>query len=372
MTNELVRIGELIRNRRVIVCCGAGGVGKTTTAAALSLAAARAGRRVLVLTIDPSKRLAETLGVSRNPPTPVAVPPDRQIAAGIHAPASLDAWMLDPKLVADESVRRLTKTPEDAERVLSNRIYQQVSSMVAGMHEYTAMEALHRLVNEGRYDLVVLDTPPSRHALDFLEAPRRLSGLVDSSALQAFLPKRDSLMARAASKVIEKILGAVFGEEFAHELVAFMMTFSGIFSALNVDVNAMRTFLSGPDVAFLLVTSPAPATLAEAHFFQDKTKELGLPFRGFVLNRSRARNTSKRWPDETSLEDLPAEARAALPRLQVMAQGELDAAKRDLALLTELEQRAGTSATAIAVPELPEGADDMLTLLTIADALAAS
>ena len=278
MSNEPVRIGELIRNRKVIVCCGAGGVGKTTTAAALALAAARAGRRVLVLTIDPSRRLAETLGVSRNPPTPVAVPADRQAAAGIHAPASLDAWMLDPKLVADESVRRLTKTPEDAERVLSNRIYQQVSSMVAGMHEYTAMEALHRLVTEGRYDLVVLDTPPSRHALDFLEAPRRLSGLVDSSALQAFLPRRDSLVARAASRVIEKILGAVFGDEFAQELVSFMITFSGIFSALNVDVNDMRTFLSGPEVAFLLVTSPAPETLAEAHFFQDKTRELGLPF----------------------------------------------------------------------------------------------
>ena len=372
MTNELVRIGELVRKRKVIVCCGAGGVGKTTTAAALSLAGARAGRRVLVLTIDPSRRLAETLGVSRNPPTPVAVPADRQIAAGIHAPASLDAWMLDPKLVADESVRRLTKTPEDAERVLSNRIYQQVSSMVAGMHEYTAMEALYRLVHEGHYDLVVLDTPPSRHALDFLEAPRRLSGLVDSTALQAFLPRRDSLVGRAASRVIEKILGAVFGDEFAHELVGFMMTFSGIFSALNVDVNAMRKFLSGPDVAFLLVTSPAPATLAEAHFFQDKTKELGLPFRGFVLNRSRARNTSKRWPDESALEDLAPVAKAALPRLQAMAQGELEAAKRDLALLTELEQRAGSTATAIAVPELPEGADDMLTLLTIADALAAS
>jgi|APLak6261666879_1056058.scaffolds.fasta_scaffold01126_2 anion-transporting ArsA/GET3 family ATPase len=372
MSHEPVRIGELIRNRKVIVCCGAGGVGKTTTAAALSLAAARAGRRVLVLTIDPSRRLAETLGVARNPPTPVAVPADRQIAAGIHAPASLDAWMLDPKLVADESVRRLTKSPEDAERVLGNRIYQQVSSMVAGMHEYTAMEALHRLVNEGRYDLVVLDTPPSRHALDFLEAPRRLSGLVDSTALQAFLPRRDSLVARAASKVIEKILGAVFGDEFAEELVSFMMTFSGIFSALNVDVNAMRTFLSGPDVAFLLVTSPAPETLAEAHFFQDKTRELGLPFRGFVLNRSRARNTSKRWPDEAALDEPSPDARAALPKLQAMANVELAAAKRDLSLLTELEQRAGSNATAIAVPELPEGADDMLTLLTIADALAAS
>lgn len=372
MTHEPVRIGEILRNRRVIVCCGAGGVGKTTTAAALSLAAARAGRRVLVLTIDPSRRLAETLGVSRNPPTPVAVPADRQAAAGIHAPASLDAWMLDPKLVADESVRRLTKTPEDAERILGNRIYQQVSAMVAGMHEYTAMEALYRLVHEGQYDLVVLDTPPSRHALDFLDAPRRLAGLVDSSALQAFLPRKESLVTRAASKVIEKILSAVFGEEFASELVAFMMTFSGIFAALNVDVNAMRKFLSGPDVAFLLVTSPAASTLAEAHFFQDKTRDLGLPFRGFVLNRSRARNTSKRWPDEEALSELVPLAQRALPKLQALAHAELEAARRDLSLLTELEQRAGNQATAIAVPELPEGADDMVTLLTIADALAAS
>lgn len=372
MTASTVRIGELLRTKKVLVCCGAGGVGKTTTAAALSLAAARAGRKVLVLTIDPSRRLAETLGVSRNPPTPVPVPPDRQVAAGIHAPAALDAWMLDPKLVADESVRRLVKDPADAERVLSNRIYQQVSAMVAGMHEYTAMEALHRLVSEGRYDLVVLDTPPSRHALDFLDAPRRLSGLVDTSAIQAFLPKKDSLVARAASRVIEKILGAIFGEEFAGELVAFMSTFSGIFASLNVDVNTMRNFLSGPDVAFLLVSSPAPATLAEAHFFQDKSKQLGLPFRGFVLNRSRARNVSKRWPDEGALDGLTPLAKGALPKLQAMAHAELEAAKKDLQLLTELEQRAGTEATAMAVPELPEGADDMLTLLTIADALAAA
>jgi hypothetical protein len=151
-----------------------------------------------------------------------------------------------------------------------------------------------------------------------------------------------------------------------------MMTFSGIFAALNVDVNDMRTFLSGDDVAFLLVTSPAAATLAEAHFFQDKTKELGLPFRGFVLNRSRARNTSKPWPDENTLDEVSPEGKAALPRLQSMAHAELEAAKRDLALLTELEQRAGKTATAIAVPELPEGADDMVTLLTVADALAAS
>jgi len=355
---EVTRVGDLLRQKRIIVCCGAGGVGKTTTAAALSLAAARAGRRVLVLTIDPSRRLAETLGVSRNPPEPVAVPKERQAMAGITAPATLEAWMLDHKLVADSAVRRLTKTPEEAEKVLNNRVYQQISTMVAGMHEYTAMEALHRLVNAGRYDLVVLDTPPSRHALDFLEAPRRLSRLIDTRAISAFLPKSDSLVARAASKVIERILGSVFGEDF---------------QSLNVDVNTMRTFLSGPDVAFLLVSSPAPTTLAEAHFFQDKTRELGLPFRGFVLNRSRALNVKKPFPDLTMLGAPDAlGARPGMEKLQAMAKTELEWANRDLALLRDLETRAGENATAIALPELPQGADDMGTLISVADVLASS
>ncbi len=369
------RVGDLLREKRIIVCCGAGGVGKTTTAAAVSLAAARAGRRVLVLTIDPSRRLAETLGVSRNPPEPVAVPAERQALAGIKAPATLEAWMLDHKLVADGAVRRLTKSPEEAERVLGNRVYQQISTMVAGMHEYTAMEALHRLVLEGRYDLVVLDTPPSRHALDFLEAPRRLSRLIDTRAISAFLPKSDSMVARAASKVIERILSAVFGEEFASEFVAFVGMFSGIFQSLNVDVNTMRKFLSGPDVAFLLVSSPAPTTLAEAHFFQDKTRELGLPFRGFVLNRSRALNVKKAFPDATMLEEgslRGAAAHEAVLKLQAMAKTELEWANRDLSLLRDLETRAGENATAIALPEMPQGADDMGTLITVADVLAAS
>jgi len=372
---DVTRVGDLLRQKRIIVCCGAGGVGKTTTAAALSLAAARAGRRVLVLTIDPSKRLAETLGVSRNPPEPVAVPKERQALAGISAPATLDAWMLDHKLVADSAVRRLVKSPEEAERVLGNRLYQQISSMVAGMHEYTAMEALHRLVIAGHYDLVVLDTPPSRHALDFLEAPRRLSRLIDTRAISAFMPRSDSLVARAASKVIERVLGAVFGDEFASEFVAFVAMFAGIFQALSVDVNTMRAFLSGPDVAFLLVSSPAPTTLAEAHFFQDKTRELGLPFRGFVLNRSRALNVQKPLPD-LSMVDGSAGATVALRRgmekLQAMAKLELEWADRDLALLRDLETRAGENATAIALPELAQGADDMGTLLTVANVLAAS
>jgi anion-transporting ArsA/GET3 family ATPase len=369
-----IKVGDLLREKRIIVCCGAGGVGKTTTAAALSLAAARAGRKVLVLTIDPSKRLAQTLGVMRNPPEPVPLPTDRQELAGIKEPASLHAWMLDHKLVADSSVRRLTKTPEEAERVLSNRIYQQISTMVAGMHEYTAMEALHRLVSEGKYDLVVLDTPPSRHALEFLDAPRRLSRLVDSRAISAFLPTSDGFVARSASKLIQRILGAVFGDEFASEFVTFLSLFTGIFQALNVDVNTMREFLSGPDVAFLLVSSPAPTTLAEAHFFQDKARELGLPFRGFVLNRSRALDVKKRMPDGelTRGGALSGPLESALKKLEAAAKLELTLAGHDVALLRDLETRAGEQATAIALPELSEGADDMATLIEVADVLAAS
>lgn len=360
------RIGDLLRERRIIVCCGAGGVGKTTTAAALSLAAARAGRRVLVLTIDPSRRLAETLGVSRNPPEPVPMPAERQAAANIHAPALLEAWMLDAKLVADNTIRRLTRSPEEAEKVIANRIYQQVSSMLAGMQEYTAMEALYRLSRSDKYDLIVLDTPPSRHVLDFLDAPRRLSRLVDTKAMAAFLPKADSIVTRAASKVIQAILRGVFGEEFATEFVAFVGTFAGILSAANLDVNEMRKVLSSADVAFLLVTSPQPATLTEAHFFQEKTRELALPFRGFVLNRSRALNQSKALPDSAMF------AGTAIDKLQALARVELELAGRDVALLHDLQTRAGSEATAIALPELVEGADDMTTLIAIADVLARS
>jgi len=361
---------SLVRNQRIIVCCGAGGVGKTTTAAALALAGARLGRRVLVLTIDPSRRLAETLGVARNPPKPVRLPEDRLSQAEIVPPATLEAWMLDPKLVSDEAVRRLVKSPAEAERVLENRIYQHVTAMVAGMHEYTAMEALHRFVDEGRYDLVILDTPPSRHALDFLEAPGRLSKFLDGKIFQLFLPKEGGLLRRAASSLVNRVLKGVFGEEFAGDLTVFFSTFSGIFGSLNRDVTSMRAFLSQPDVAFLLVTSPAPAALMEALFFEKKTRELGLPFKGFVLNRSRAAHDGKVEPSDALLPaNASPAAKSALRKLAVMAKDEQEHAEHDRKLLFDLAQRAGTSAVAVALPTLPTGADDMGTLLTVANVL---
>lgn len=366
-------VGEILGQKRVVVCCGAGGVGKTTTSAALALLAARAGRRVLVLTIDPSRRLAETLGVSQNPAAPVPLSAERLAAAGIVAPGSLDAWLLAPKQVADVAVRRLTRDPQEAERFLGNRIYQQVSLMVAGMHEYTAMEALHRLLAEGHYDLVVLDTPPSRNALDFLDAPGRLSRLLDGKVFRALLPRQGGLFSRAASRVVHRVLSAAFGVEFAEELVGFMSAFSGLFGVFTADVSAMRAFLGGPHSAFLMVCAPTDASVVEAHFFQDRALELGLPFRGFVLNRCRGVGPEKLFPSDTLLppEASPA-AVSGFAKLRVLAREELGAAECDRRLLEQLSQRAGHGRFAVAVPGMPQGADDMGTLIAVARALAAA
>ncbi|MDR0966310.1 MAG: AAA family ATPase [Myxococcales bacterium] len=364
-------VGQLIQNQRIIVCCGAGGVGKTTTSAALALAGARAKRRVLVLTIDPSKRLAETLGVSQNPPAPVPLSEERLAAARIRPPGHLDAWLLSPQQVADAAVNRLSSSPEERARFLQNRIYQQVSQMLAGMHEYTAMEALHRLLAEGRYDLVILDTPPSRNALDFLEAPGRLASLLDQRIFRALLPKKGGLLSRAASKIAQKGLSAALGEQFAEEFIAFMATFSSIFHFLNQDLKEMRAFLSGPDAAFLLVTSPARASLEEGFYFQSRAQELRLPFKGFILNRSSIRADDAEAEDAARLARLTMtpELESGLKKLDALAQAERAQARRDVEVLQELRRRAGDRGFALSVPDFAHEGSDMELLIASAQAL---
>jgi anion-transporting ArsA/GET3 family ATPase len=271
-------IAELIADKRIIVCCGAGGVGKTTTSTGLALAAAREGRRVLALTVDPSKRLAETLGVARNLREPVSLPDERLKAAGIEAPGALETWMLDPQLVSDRLVRRLS-TREEAERLTSNRIYKQLSRMVAGMQEYMAMEALHEFMEQGRYDLIVLDTPPSRNALDFLEGPSRLGSFLDGRIFQLFMPgERKGFIRRAASNLMTRVGSAVFGEESYRDLQDFFGSFGSILGVMNRNAAAMVKRLSNPDeVAFLMVASPAPESITDAFHFRQRAMELHLP-----------------------------------------------------------------------------------------------
>jgi anion-transporting ArsA/GET3 family ATPase len=371
----MTRIEKLVREKQVIICCGAGGVGKTTTAASIALLGARLGKRVLVLTIDPSLRLAQALGVERNPRHPVAVSAELQAAAGVAGTGSLHAWMLDPKAVADDAIHAIVKDRELASKYLENRIYRQFTRMVTGMHEYTAMKAVHGFVRDNRYDLVVLDTPPSRHALDFLEAPGRVAQFLDGRILKLFMPVEQGFIfktgRKAASKLVSKAISTAFGNDLAGEMTTFVSAFSGIFGSLNQDLAEIRKFLAQKSCAFLLVTSPSRAALTEAFFFHDKTVEMGLPFEGFVLNRSHAQGGEKLYPSPDAL-GLGAEnqlATSALAKLHDLARQEQVKIERDRQLLAELGQRAGASAFAVALPGVIAGDQETSILLTLVEGM---
>jgi anion-transporting ArsA/GET3 family ATPase len=354
-------VDPLVREKKVIVCCGAGGVGKTTTAAAIGVASAVHGRRVLVLTIDPARRLAEAMGIPEAARAPSPVPRSKLDQLGVPIHGELYAWMLSPEVVFESMVRRLASDEARVQEILGNRLYQHLSKIVAGMQEYTAAEALYTLSTEGKYDLVVLDTPPSRNALEFLEAPRKLSMFLDERVIGVFLPKKGAFM-RAASDLIERVFSRAFGEGFYKDLQGFLGAFSGMFGGMRAHAEAVRKLLSSDDAAFLLVTSPEPAALAEASFFQAKIKELGLPFAGYVLNRSWAYTRGFLGPETIQLAPGAGEMeRVALKKLGQLADAERWRAQRDRDLLARLRMET-ESGSAIATPHLGGAVEDLVGL----------
>ena len=352
-------LASLVAEKRVLVVCGAGGVGKTTVAAALALAGARQGRRVLVLTIDPSKRLAETLGVSRDLPEPLDLDISIQIRAGIRAPGCLSAWLINPGAVAQRVVEDIKEDAGTVMGLLQNRVFRNISQMVAGMQEYTAMESLHQLLGSGRWDMIVLDTPPSRNALNFLEAPERLRRFLDSRILKVFLVRKEGLFRSATSKLVWKVLGAVFGDDFFKELRTFIRGFGPLMDVLSGNAQKMRKRLEDPDVAFLLVTSPAPQALEDAFDFHRRIRQMGLPFGGFILNRSRL-DMGLPFPDSSILPRDPTEEQtSALRKLISLAEEEKLQSDADRETLEELHQMSGVETRTMAVPELPGGVSNM-------------
>lgn len=362
-------LDRLIREKRVLVLCGAGGVGKTTTSAALALAAAQAGRRVLVLTIDPARRLAEALGIPAHSPHPTPVPRERLEASGITGPGSLDAWMLDPRVVFERMVQRLA-SPERARAIVESRLFRHLSDLAAGMHEYTAAEAVHELAAEDRWDLVVLDTPPSRHALDFLDAPGRLARFLEDGVVQLFIPREGRGLLERAGRIVSGVFSRVFGESFVEELQTFIGAFSGMFGAIRSHSEELRALLSSRDAAFLLVTSTEEEALTEALYFRDRIAQRGLPFSGFVLNRSFARLDGLADPAEVEIPaDAPPDTRAALAKLRALAERERERAHADGRLLDRLRSLAGQDRLAVAAPHLGEAIDDLPGLLRLARGL---
>ncbi len=280
-------VAGLLEGREVVVCAGPGGVGKTTSAAAIALGMAARGLKVAVLTIDPAKRLADSLGLPRVAGEERRVAPERLAAAGIEVSGELWASMLDAKGTFDQLVEEYAPDARAREAVLGNRIYQQLSSAVAGSQEYMAMERLHELHAEGRYDMLVLDTPPSRNALDFLDAPERLSRFIDSHSLQLFLaPNRRGLrlLGRSGMRAFS-VLRRVTGVDVLEDLAEFFRSIGGMTEGMRRRAGEVGELLSSSRTSFVIVTSPQREAIDEAIFFRRRLRESELPFGAAIVNR---------------------------------------------------------------------------------------
>jgi anion-transporting ArsA/GET3 family ATPase len=287
MTNPRLDLDRTLADpdTRIIVCCGSGGVGKTTTAAALALRAAEAGREVVVLTIDPARRLAQSMGLTQLDNTP------RRVAGvDVAKGGQLDAMMLDMKRTFDEVV--LThSSPERAQTILDNPFYQSLSSSFAGTQEYMAMEKLGQLRAENRWDLIVVDTPPSRSALDFLDAPKRLGSFLDGRFIRLLMGG-----ARSGSRAYIKVLGAGFGAvtgmltkilgaQVLRDIQTFVAALDTMFGGFRERADATYRLLQAPGTAFVVVAAPERDALREASYFVERLGEEKMPLAGLVLNR---------------------------------------------------------------------------------------
>jgi len=270
---------QLVDERRILVCCGSGGVGKTTTAAVLALEAARSGRRAVVVTIDPAKRLADALGLEGLTGTPSKIEGDW--------PGELWALMLDTKSTFDSLVAANAATPEQGQRILENRFYRNISGALSGTQEYMAMEKLYELHQRQDFDLVVVDTPPTRNALDFIDAPRRLSRFLDHRLFRMITAPGRGL-ARAVNVAAQTFLRAVakvVGAEVIDDAVAFFQAFEGMEEGFKQRADAVLQLLSDDDTAFVLVASPRRDTIDEARFFAEKLAEADITVRALIVNR---------------------------------------------------------------------------------------
>jgi anion-transporting ArsA/GET3 family ATPase len=285
-------LADILASKRILVCVGSGGVGKTTTAAALALEAALSGRRTLVLTIDPAKRLANSLGLDKLGHEVQAVPDERLDQAGPRRRpgGSLHAMMLDQKQAFDEVVARHASDPEAVKRILANPVYAQISGSLAGSQEYAAMAKLHDLEARGRFDLIVVDTPPTAHALDFLDAPQKLTMAIDSPAIEWFRKLREggsggwSLVGKTGAFVLKR-LSQFVGSRFLDDLAVFFTEFNDILGGFRQRAEETFALLRQDRVGFVLVASPEPMSMREALFFHERLVQSSMPFCGFVINK---------------------------------------------------------------------------------------
>ena len=289
-SNPVPRLVDVLLERRILVCVGSGGVGKTTTAAALALAAARRGKRTLVLTIDPARRLASSLGLASLGHQVQQVDPALVRRGAPSDRGELWAMMLDQKQAFDEVVGRHAKDPAAVQRILANPVYAQISGSLSGAQEYAAMAKLHDFDRTGEWELIIVDTPPTAHALDFLDAPRKLSEAIDSPAIEWFRKlqgeggSRWSLVGKTGAYVLQRLAKFV-GSKFIDDLGVFFTEFNDILGGFRQRAEETFALLRQPRVGFVLVASPEPMAVREALAFHQRLVTAAMPFVGFVVNK---------------------------------------------------------------------------------------
>ena len=331
----------------MVICAGSGGVGKTTTAAAVALGLAEQGLKVAVVTIDPARRLANALGLEEldNEPRRVEV----------EAAGELWAMMLDAKRTFDQLIEHLAPDEKTRDEVFANRIYQQLSSAVAGSQEFTAIAKLYELDRDGDYDVLVLDTPPSRNALDFLDAPGRLTGFFQGRAIRVFM-RPAGLSGRILGRgtgVVFGILQRVTGVDLLRDLSVFFRSLGGMIDGFTERAKRVGALLEDPATTFLIVTAPRHDPVEEAIFFHRKLREAGMPFGGLVVNRVH------QPPDDALGEAVATELGPALAERVTVATQELAAlAARDAANVQRLRDALGDPPTVL-VPELDDDVHDL-------------
>ena len=372
----------IVDTRRVIITVGAGGVGKTTTAAALGVAAAQRGKRVLCMTIDPARRLAESLGIESMKTEAMEIDPARFAQAGAPLTGSLTVMMLDTKRTFDELIIKYSSSPERAKRLLDNKLYQYVSTSLAGTQEYMAMEKLIAVKNDPRYDIVFLDTPPTTTALDFLDAPERLVDALDSAAMKWFMDAFQStgklslnILARSASVVLRAI-SKITGGNFLQDVAQFITELNDLFGGFKERAARVQSTLRGPDVAFVLVSSPSPMSIKEVLYFSDRLEAHNMPRGALVVNRYRV---PPPFAAEAPIPSSVAAAAVAMSGLKLdddaperLARAHFDAvrlAALDTHNIRALEERLPDGVPVVKVPELASDVHDVKLLSDLARTL---
>jgi anion-transporting ArsA/GET3 family ATPase len=356
--HQRASVADLLEGRRVVICGGSGGVGKTTTAAAIAAGMAARGLKVAVVTIDPARRLATALGLDELGDEPHLVDPSRFAAHGLEVRGELWALMLDPKRTFDALIERVAPTPQARDDVLDNRIYQQLSTAVAGSQEFTAIAKLYELDQEGDFDLLVLDTPPSRNALDFLDAPDRLTGFLQGRAIRMFL-RPAGLGGRvlgAGTGVVFGVLRRVTGVDLLEDMSTFFRAMGGMIDDIAERGRHVKTLLTDPATTFLLVSSLERDPVEEAIYLHGRLREQRLPFGGLIVNRMRP-------PAPEAGDGLATDLAGALGedlarRVARTAAEAATLASRDAAGLARLRLALG-SPPLVTVPQLPGDVHDL-------------